>query len=156
MSTFLLVPGGFLGGWSWQRLTRLLRSQGHDAHAMTLTGLGDRAHLGAPGLHDHVVDVLATIEAEDLRDLVLVGHSYGGVVITAVAAHAPERLGHLVYVDAVVPHDGQSNADAMRDLGAAAMVDAIEADAARRGDGDGTRASSAVGHWNSRRAEEAV
>lgn len=135
MSTYVLVPGGFLGGWAWQRVARRLRAQGHEVYAITLTGLGDRAHLGAPGLECHVVDVLAVLEAEDLRDVVLVGHSYGGVVITAVAARAPERVAHLAYIDANVPHDGESNAAAMRDVGFAAMVDALDADAAQRGDG---------------------
>lgn len=100
MSTYVLVPGGFLGGWACQRVARRLRAQGHEVYAITLTGLGDRAHLGAPGLECHVVDVLAVLEAEDLRDVVLVGHSYGGVVITAVAARAPERVAHLAYIDA--------------------------------------------------------
>jgi pimeloyl-ACP methyl ester carboxylesterase len=94
-------------------VTPLLRAAGHEVHTPTLTGLGERVHLLTPevGLDTHVEDIRAVLEYEDLRDVILVGHSYGGGVITGVAAVAAERLGHLVYLDAFVPVHGQSLMD---------------------------------------------
>jgi pimeloyl-ACP methyl ester carboxylesterase len=91
----------------------LLRARGHDLYTPTYTGLGERAHLASRdvGLHTHIADVLGTLEFEDLRDVVLVGHSYGGMVATGVADRARTRLRHLVYLDAFVPRDGQSLLD---------------------------------------------
>jgi pimeloyl-ACP methyl ester carboxylesterase len=108
MTTFVLVHGGWHGGWCWRRVTPLLA--GHDVHCPTLTGVGDRAHLARPdtGLADHVADVVAVLELDDLRDVVLVGHSASGAVITGVAQRCPDRLRALVYVDAFVPAPGQS------------------------------------------------
>jgi pimeloyl-ACP methyl ester carboxylesterase len=109
MATFVLVHGAWHGGWCWGKVAPLLRAAGHDVHAPTLTGLGERAHLLTPAtdLETHVRDVLGVLACEDLHDVVLVGHSYGGVVITAVAGRMPERLAHLVYLDAFVPEEGQ-------------------------------------------------
>ena len=113
MATFVLVHGAGHGGWAWRRLAPLLRGHGHDVHAPTLTGLGERAHLGSEhvDMETHVTDVLSVLFFEDLRDVVLVGHSYGGVVITAAAHRDPSRIGRLVYLDAPVPADGESSAD---------------------------------------------
>lgn len=113
MATFVLVHGAFHGGWCWRDVARHLRAAGHDVFAPTLTGLGERRHLATPAvdLATHVDDVAHLIEWEDLRDVVLVGHSYGGVVITGVADRLAERLGELVYLDALVPEDGQSVLD---------------------------------------------
>src|SRR5713101_4428932 len=110
MATFVLVQGGWVGGWYWKRVTPLLSAAGHEVFAPTLTGLGERAHLAAPdiGLETHIQDVLGVLTYEDLSNVVLVGHSYGGMVITGVAERAPERLAHLVYFDAFVPTDGQA------------------------------------------------
>jgi pimeloyl-ACP methyl ester carboxylesterase len=110
VATFVLVHGAWHGGWCWRRVTPLLRAAGHEAFAPTLTGLGERAHLisAAVNLDTHVQDVLAVLKCEDLTHVILVGHSYGGMVITVVADRAPERLSHLVYLDAFVPRDGQS------------------------------------------------
>ena len=118
MATFVLVHGGGHGGWCWQRLTPYLRSAGHEVYTPTLTGLGERAHLlGADvDLDMHIEDVVAVLKYEDLRDVILVGHSYGGMVITGVADRAPSRVGHLVYLDAATPTDGQSLADVSPDL----------------------------------------
>jgi len=118
MATFVLVHGGGHGGWCWKRLTPFLRSAGHEVHAPTLTGLGERAHLLSPDvdLDTHIEDVVAVLKYEDLRDVILVGHSYGGMVITGVADRAPSRVGHLVYLDAATPSDGQSLADVTPDL----------------------------------------
>jgi pimeloyl-ACP methyl ester carboxylesterase len=91
----------------------LLRAAGHDVHTPTLTGLGERAHLLRPGidLDTHIEDVVAVLHYEDLRDVILVGHSYGGMVITGVADRALDRVGHLVYLDAANPVGGESLAD---------------------------------------------
>jgi pimeloyl-ACP methyl ester carboxylesterase len=108
--TFVLVHGAWHGAWCWSRLGELLRAVGHSVYTPTLTGLGDRAHLAHPGvdLALHVQDVVAFLEAEELNRVVLVGHSYAGMVISGVAAKAASRLSHLVYLDAFVPAPGQS------------------------------------------------
>ncbi|MFD8013881.1 alpha/beta fold hydrolase [Streptomyces sp. NPDC058955] len=110
MATFVLVPGAWHGAWTFQPLARGLRAHGHEAHALTLTGLGDRKHLltGTVNLDTHLQDVLNLLEDEQITDAVLVGHSYGGMVITGVADRVPDRVSGLVYVDAVVPQDGDS------------------------------------------------
>ncbi len=114
MATFVLVPGAWLGGWCWWAVARALQRAGHDAVAITLTGLAERAHLLAPtvGLNTHVEDVVGAI-VEDFHDVFLVGHSYGGTVVTAAAARVRERLRGLVYLDASVPANGQSNNDVL-------------------------------------------
>ncbi len=145
MGSFVLVPGAFLGGWAWQRIARPLRMAGHDVYPITLTGLGDRAHLEPSGFDGHVMDVVASLAAEDLHDVLLVGHSYGGTVVSAVAERIPERLAHLVYLDAIVVEDGQSNADALRQLGGGPALDAFTDEAAQRGDGRFTSDTSAWG-----------
>ncbi len=113
MATFVLVHGAGHGGWSWARLVPLLRAAGHEVYAPTLTGLGERAHLAssAVDMDTHVEDVLAMLFFEDLREVILVGHSYGGVVITAAAHRDPTRIAQLVYLDAPVPEDGQRSVD---------------------------------------------
>ena len=110
-TTFVLVHGGWHGAWCWRRVEPLLA--GHEVHIPTLTGLGDRAHLARPdtGLADHVEDVVAVLELDDLRDVVLVGHSSSGAVITGVAQRCPDRLRRLVYLDAFLPAPGQSVLD---------------------------------------------
>lgn len=110
MATFVLVHGGWQGGWSWRLLARVLRAGGHEVFAPTLTGLGERAHLAgmAINLDTHIADVVGTILCEDLRDVILVGHSYGGMVITGVADRVAERIARLVYLDALVPEDGDT------------------------------------------------
>ena len=99
MSTFVLVPGMWLGAWAWRGVTGRLRAAGHDVHPLTLTGLADRDHLRGADLETHVADVVRLIEAEDLRDVVLVGHSYGGYPVTVAAERIPDRLARVVYVD---------------------------------------------------------
>ena len=110
MATFVLVPGAWLGGWCWNRVTPLVRAAGHDVYPVTLTGLGDRAHLAGPDvdLETHILDVVNTLVYEDLRDVILVGHSYAGLVVAAAADRSAERLAHLVYLDALVPYDGMT------------------------------------------------
>ena len=110
MAIFVLIHGGIQGGWVWKRVIPLLRAAGHDVYAPTLTGCGERAHLltRAIGLETHIQDVVNVLEYEDLHDVMLVGHSYGGQVITGVADLMRHRLAHLIYLDACVPQPGQS------------------------------------------------
>ena len=107
---FVLVHPAWHGAWVWKKLTPLLQANGHGVSTPTLTGLGERSHLATPqiGLDDHVKDVAHALTYEDLRDVVLVGHSSSGAVITGAADRVPERIAHLVYLDAFVPDDGQS------------------------------------------------
>jgi pimeloyl-ACP methyl ester carboxylesterase len=133
MATYVLVHGGGHGGWCYQRVARLLRAEGHEVYTPTMTGLSERSHLlsAAVDLHLHITDIVAVLQYEDLRDVILVGHSYGGMVITGVADRAADRVGRLVYLDAATPVNGQSLVDvagpvinAVRPFGA--VVDGIE------------------------------
>ena len=110
MANFLLVHGAWHGAWCWRQVTEALVRAGHRAHAVTLTGVGERAHLLSPAitLETHIADVTGAIEAEEMTDVVLAVHSYAGMLGTAVADRMPGRLAHLVYVDAVVPKPGES------------------------------------------------
>jgi pimeloyl-ACP methyl ester carboxylesterase len=133
MSIFVLVHGGGHGGWCYQPLARLLRAQGHDVYTPSLTGLAERSHLLRPGidLEMHIKDVVQLLVYEDLRDVILVGHSYGGMVITGVADRASDRIGHLVYLDAANPENGQSLVDVAGPMMAmarsmSAMEDGVE------------------------------
>ncbi|MEU7143361.1 alpha/beta fold hydrolase [Nocardia sp. NPDC046473] len=113
MSTFLLVHGAWHSGRCWERVVPLLESKGHRVLAPSLTGYGDKAHLLSPevGLDTHVDDIVTLINEEDLNEVVLVGHSYAGLVISSVANQIPDRIGHLVYLDAMVPVDGETAVD---------------------------------------------
>jgi pimeloyl-ACP methyl ester carboxylesterase len=113
MAVYVLVHGAWGGGWEWRGVADRLRAAGHEAHRPTLTGLGERSHLLTPevGLDTHVEDVLQLLRFEDLRGVVLCGHSYGGMVVTGVADREPQRVAHLVYVDAFVPRGGESLLD---------------------------------------------
>jgi pimeloyl-ACP methyl ester carboxylesterase len=110
---YVLVHGAWHGGWCWREVARRLRSQGHDVYTPTLTGLGERAHLLARSndLSLHIKDVLNVIKCEELEEVVLVGHSYAGMIITALADRLPSVVGSLIYVDAYIPQDGQSMLD---------------------------------------------
>ncbi|MBO0873597.1 MAG: alpha/beta fold hydrolase [Pseudonocardia sp.] len=113
MSTYVLLHGAWHGGWVWRRVVPDLRAVGHDVLTPTLTGVSDRAHLLSPsvGLDTHVRDVVALLDAEDLSDVVLVGHSYAGQVVTAVADQRPRRVRARVYLDAFVGDDGDAAID---------------------------------------------
>ena len=113
MRTYVLVHGGGHGGWCYQKVARLLREAGHAVYTPTLTGLGERSHLLRPDidLDMQITDVVNVLKYEDLHDVILGGHSYGGMIITGVADRAPERVGHLVFLDAALPRDGESLAD---------------------------------------------
>jgi pimeloyl-ACP methyl ester carboxylesterase len=106
----LLVHGAWHGGWSWRRVADRLRAAGHDVYTPTLTGLGERLHLARPetNLTTHINDVAGVIEYEELEDFILVGHSYGGMVVTGVADKFHDRIKALVYLDAFIPENGQS------------------------------------------------
>jgi pimeloyl-ACP methyl ester carboxylesterase len=110
MADFVLVHGAWHGAWCWQRIVQPLWAAGHRAFAVTLTGVGERAHLLSKGitLDTHIADVVGVIEGEELLDAILVGHSYAGMVITGVAARLSARLRHVVYLDAMVPRSGET------------------------------------------------
>ena len=135
MATYVFVPGGGWGGFVWRPVASLLRAAGYEVFTPTLTGLGERVHLASPqiNLDTHIQDILGVLEYEDLYDVILVGHSYAGMVITGVAERAPDRLAHLVYLDAVVPQDGQTDLELLAPSFAAELVEKA------RNDGDGWR-----------------
>ncbi|WP_433356784.1 alpha/beta fold hydrolase [Microtetraspora malaysiensis] len=110
MATFVLIPGMCHGGWCFDELAEQLRGHGHRAYPLTLTGLSERSHLlhGTVNLDTHIQDVTGVLAAENIDDAVLVGHSYGGMVITGVADRMPDRVTASVYLDAMVPENGDS------------------------------------------------
>lgn len=112
-ATFVFVHGAWSGAWSWERLAAVLRARGHRVYAPALSGLGERSHLD-PAMIDvntHVLDIVNEVRWKDLDRIVLVGHSYGGIVITGVAEEIGERIASIVYLDAFLPDDGQCFAD---------------------------------------------
>ena len=131
--TYVLIHGAWHGSWCWRRIIPLLSAKGHHVVAVTLTGLGDRTHLANADvdLDTHVTDVVAFLEMEDLSDVVLVGHSYGGMVITGVAERTADRIRRLIYLDALVPSHGQSAFD----LNSDAFRERLEKEARESGDG---------------------
>src|SRR4051794_41252775 len=110
MANFVLIHGAWHGRWCWRHVVQALASAGHRAHAVTLTGVGERAHLMSPAitLETHISDVINAIEAEEMQQVVLAVHSYAGMIGTAIADRLPGRLSHLAYVDAVLPKPGES------------------------------------------------
>ena len=129
MTTFVLVPGFWLGAWAWHSTAAELRRHGHDVYPISLTGLGERAHLARPDtdLDVHVTDVVNLLRYEDLRDVVLVGHSYAGSVVTAAADRVTDRVAQLVYVDTGPLPDGVAQVEftppAERERNAALVAD---------------------------------
>ncbi len=133
MATFVLVHGGEHGGWCWRASAALLRAAGHHVLTPTLTGLGERVHLmsAAVDLAMHVTDIANTLIFDDLRDVILVGHSYGGMVITGAADRAIDRVGQLVYLDAAHPRSGEALTDVAPEMMAMArqqmqLIDGVE------------------------------
>jgi pimeloyl-ACP methyl ester carboxylesterase len=114
MATFVLVPGFWLGGWAFARVTAALRASGHEVHPVTLTGLGDRAHLASPevDLETHARDVINTIEYAGLDEVILVGHSGGGLPVSLAADRIPGRLARVVYLESAALPDGMRQFDA--------------------------------------------
>jgi pimeloyl-ACP methyl ester carboxylesterase len=133
MAVFVLVHGAWHGGWCWKKVAERLRAAGHEVHAPTLTGLGERSHLTSPqvGLSTHIQDVVNLLQWERLEDVVICGHSYGGMVITGVADRAGERLSSMVYLDALIPEHGQRAFDLLLPERVAAVRKAV----AEGGDG---------------------
>jgi pimeloyl-ACP methyl ester carboxylesterase len=122
-STFVLVHGGWHGGWCYARVAERLRAAGHRVFTPTLTGLGERAHLYSRTINlvTHVTDVVNVIKWEQLQNVTLVGHSYGGIVVTGVADQLPQQIGSLVYLDSFLPQDNQSLLDLLPPERAQAM-----------------------------------
>jgi pimeloyl-ACP methyl ester carboxylesterase len=112
-ATFLVAHGAWQAGWAWKKMHPLMSAAGHRLFTPTYTGLGEREHLANPSidLETHIQDMLSVIKFEDLRDIVLIGHSYGGMVATGVADRARDRIAQLIYLDAFVPRNGQSLLD---------------------------------------------
>ncbi|MBV9347150.1 MAG: alpha/beta hydrolase [Pseudolabrys sp.] len=123
--TFVLVHGAWHGGWGWVRVVDRLRARGHLVFAPTNTGLGERAHLLTPQVNAslHIADIVNLINHEDLTDIILVGHSYGGCVISGVIEQVPDKIRALVFVDAFIPDNGQSVLDMVQP----AVADVIRA-----------------------------
>lgn len=133
MATFVIVHGAWGGGWEWAEVAGCIRDAGQIVFTPTLTGLGERLHLGGPGtnLDTHIQDVVNVLEFEDLNDVILAGHSSGGMVVTGVADRVPDRLRHVVYIDAMIPRDNQSLLDLIGPELAGWVIDS----ASERGDG---------------------
>ncbi|HUB94682.1 MAG TPA: alpha/beta hydrolase [Stellaceae bacterium] len=134
MATFVLVHGAWHGGWCYKRVARLLRRAGHEVYTPTLTGLGERAHLLSPAvtLDTHIDDVLGVLRWEELNDVILCGHSYGGMVISGVVEKAAAgAIRSLVFLDAFVPQGGQS----LLDLLPPELAETMRADARQNGEG---------------------
>jgi pimeloyl-ACP methyl ester carboxylesterase len=133
MTTFVIVHGAWSGGHAWRWIRPLLRAAGHEVFTPSLTGLGERGHLASPevDLDTHIRDVCGVLEFEDIHEVVLVGHSYGGAVVSGAADRLPVRVAHLVYLDADVPTDGE----AVMDLLPPAERSAYEESARLRGGG---------------------
>ena len=134
MTTFVVAHGAWSAGWAWKKMHPLMRELGHELVTPTYTGIGERVHLASPGvgLDTHIEDIVNVLVFEDLREVVLIGHSYGGMVATGVGGRADERIAEIVYLDAFVPKDGQSLFDLVG-------VDAAEATKQRARDFDGWR-----------------
>lgn len=132
MATFVVAHGAWSAGWAWKKMRPLLRAKGHEIFTPTHTGLGERAHLASPAvdLETHIADIRGVLQFEDLKEVILIGHSYGGMVATGAADRERERLAALVYVDAFAPRDGQSVFDLTPER-RPAMMDAV----AKGGDG---------------------
>src|SRR5579872_3111269 len=113
MATFVLVHGAWHGGWCWQKVIPFIEEAGHEVYAPTLTGMAERASELSPeiGLDTHIRDIVGELVEKNLHGVILVGHSYGAIVITGVVDQVPERIAHLVYLDTFVPRNGESMAD---------------------------------------------
>lgn len=133
MAQFVVAHGAWSAGWAWKKMHPLMRAAGHRLATPTYTGIGERAHLAHPDidLQTHIQDVVAVLEWEDLRDVILIGHSYGGMVATGIADQARDRVAQLIYLDAHAPRDGQSAFD----LGPPERAEAMRERARSEGEG---------------------
>jgi pimeloyl-ACP methyl ester carboxylesterase len=134
LATIVLAHGAWSAAWAWKKIRPLMTAAGHEFFTPSYTGLGERAHLASPenDLETHIQDVLGVLKFEDLRNVVLIGHSYGGMVATGVADRALERLAQIIYLDAFVPEDGQALADFWTEAERRRRMDGVKA-------GDGWR-----------------
>ncbi len=132
MAVIVLAHGAWSSAWAWKKVRPLLAAAGHEFFAPSYTGLGERAHLARPenDLETHIQDVVGILKFEDLRNVVLLGHSYGGMVATGVADRARERIARLIYLDAFVPEHGQALIDFLPRQGRQRLLDSV-----RTGDG---------------------
>lgn len=133
MSNYVLVHAAQCGGWAWKFVAERLQKAGHKTWSPSLTGLGDRVHLASPdtNLQTHITDIVNVIEFEDLNNVILVGWSYGGMVVTGVADAIPEKISHVLYLDAEVPQNG----DSLFDLNGPEFKKEIESSAQLNGNG---------------------
>ena len=129
MATFVVAHGAWSAGWAWKKMRPLMRAAGHELWTPTYTGLGERVHLASAdvSLDTHIQDIVAVLETEDLNDVILIGHSYGGMVATGVADRARARIKHIVYLDAFAPKDGQSVFDLVAPEARARMIEGANA-----------------------------
>lgn len=155
MTTFVLVPGAWMGGWVWQPVTDGLRAHGHRVHPVTLPGLAERAAempIAQIGLATHVQDLLVQLERVDARESVLVGHSYAGIVAGLVADLARDRVAHTVFVDANLPQEGRAMTDGWSRRGRELLAESVAANEGRCpvpevAEFDGHDLSEAQIHW---------
>jgi len=110
MATLILLHGMWHGGWCWQKVAPQLRNAGHEVYTPTLTGLGERVHLASPetGLDTHIQDIVNLVKFEELTEVILVGHSFGGSLLPVIAERIPDRIAHLVNLDGPLPEDGKA------------------------------------------------
>ena len=134
MAIIVLAHGAWSAAWAWKKVRPLIAGAGHQFFTPTYTGLGERAHLASPSndLEIHIQDVLGVLKFEDLREVVLIGHSYGGMVATGVADRARDRVAQLIYLDAFVPANGQALIDLVPPAERQRLLDSVKA-------GDGWR-----------------
>jgi uncharacterized protein YndB with AHSA1/START domain len=125
-TTFVLIPGAWLGGWVWEPVARSLRTRGYRVRPVTLSGLDDGADVSGISLSTHVDDVLSILEREDLRDVIVVGHLYSGLVAGQVADRVPDRVAHTVFVESFLPRDGRAMVDVLTKDGRAAELRAVK------------------------------
>jgi pimeloyl-ACP methyl ester carboxylesterase len=133
VATFVVAHGAWSSAWAWKKMRPLIRAAGHEIFTPSYTGMGERAHLANPAidLDTHIQDVVAVLEIEDLRDVVLIGHSYGGAVATGIADRARAHIAQLVYLDAFVPRNGES----VFDIQPAERADKMREAAREKGEG---------------------
>jgi pimeloyl-ACP methyl ester carboxylesterase len=143
MSTFVLVHGAWQGNWVWERVADRLRAAGHRVYTPSLTGLGERAHLAGPeiNLDTHIADVIGVIEHHELNDVILCGHSYGGMVVAGVGDRVTDRIKSLIFLDAFIPTPGKS----LFDMQPPEMAQRMRDEA--RAEGDGWRIKRLSGNY---------
>jgi pimeloyl-ACP methyl ester carboxylesterase len=134
LANIVLAHGAWSAAWAWKKMRPLMSAATHEFFAPSYTGLGERTHLASPenDLETHIQDVIGVLKFENLRNVVLIGHSYGGMVATGVADRAPEHVAQIIYLDAFVPEDGQALIDFLPERGRQRLRDSIKA-------GDGWR-----------------